>query len=231
MAGRGAVDIGDLEAEAASAASGVPSDAASARLRAAAEEVLRADAEVTRLEGELKRAQERRTELVHVTMPGLMEELRQDRIGMPDWGPSGADLVLEPYYRANIGAEWEPERRDAAFAHLEYLGAADIVKNVVSLQFSRGSDALMRAFLQVIDSPEFQDTVAVAVRQIDPGVNDVALPPTQVARSVPWTTLTAFVREWTESAGDRNSEDPQMDLEKLGAVVGSVVKIKPRKAK
>ncbi len=48
-----------------------------------------------------------------------------------------------------------------------------------------------------------------------------------MVKSVPWTTLTKFVKEYTED----ESTDPLTDEQKkaLGATIGLVAKIKPRK--
>lgn len=213
--------MSELAAEAADLSS-IPTEAGAARLRKLGLELTEVDERILMLDTELAAAKERYNTIVHKEMPDLMAEIRQDRIGLPDaYDGEGADLISSPYYKANIGADWEVDRRDAAFDYLGKIGAGDIVKNVVSLQFSRGSEKLSRAFLKVLDSEEFSDLLRMVV---EPEVNDTSLPPVEVAKSVPWGTLTAFVKEQIEKG-------TVLDLPKIGATVGTVVKIKRRKAK
>lgn len=212
--------MAELSAEAADLKS-IPSEQGMARLRKLGVELVEVDQTVTRLTAELAAANARFNELVHKEMPDLMAEIGQDRIGLPNVYENGADLVSQPYYKANIAAEWPPEQREAAFDYLDKLGAAEIVKNVVSLPFSRGQALLARAFVAAVQSPQFVELLAAEAGR---DVNDYSLPPVEVGKSVPWGTLTAYVKEQIEKG-------TVLDLPKLGATVGTVVKIKPRKAK
>jgi len=219
-----------LAAEAARQPTVAPTEQGSAQLRALAVELVDVEASISELEAELSAKNQRRNDLRHRLIPDKMTEVGQDRMGLPGFGDHGADLVSEPYYHANVAADWEPERRDAAFELLDRMDAGDIVKTVVSLSFPRGTDGLASAFRDAIRDPKFE----TLLREHAEGVNDFELPPVETAKSVPWGTLTAFVREqhrkgrlfqtWMTDAGI----DPRVVL---GATIGVVAKIKYRKEK
>lgn len=216
--------MAQLAAEAADVdMSSVPTEEGMASLRKMAMELVATDARVVQLERDLEAAKQRRLALAHREMPDLMARVGQDRIGLPDAGEHGVDIVSEFYAKASISAEWDPDRIQAGFDHLDELGAGDLIKNVVSLQFNRGDHEMVKAFLAALRTDEFADLVRRSTNE------DVAfeLPDPDVKMSVPWNTLTSFVKEW--QGREHDEEDPVMDLEKLGATVGIIVKIKPRK--
>ncbi len=102
-----------------------------------------------------------------------------------------------PYYRANIAAAWEEEKKLRAFDALEEFGASDLIKTVVTFSFPRG---------------EKQQAVKLAA------ANKRLLP--KMAESVHAMTLTAWVREQIEGG------KPTPPLDVIGAQVGQYVKIK-----
>lgn len=195
----------DMASEAADL-SAVPTEENSARLRRMGLELVTVDRTVGELEDQLKAAKARRIELTMKEMPALMQEIGQDRIGLPD---ARCDLVLEPYYHANIAKEWEEDRRTAAFDHLEHLGAGDLIKAITTIAAGRGDLDKMRELLDQIR--ELMQTAGLDAK-------------IGLELTVPWNTLTAFVREQVEAGN-------VVDLEALGATVGTVVKIKQRKDK
>lgn len=197
----------ELASEAAVDVSSTPNDKATARLRNMAQAMVTQAATVAKLEEQLEAAKKKYNELAMEKMPSLMNELNVDKFGMP--GDPGVDLILSPYYHAVIQSDWPEEKREAAFRELERIGGADLIKNIVTFQFGRGDHNLVRAFLAAIGELDFGDGV---------------LPDPTVEMTVPWNSLTAFVREQVEAGNP-----PALD--KLGATVGTVVKIKPRKAK
>src|SRR6516164_4245209 len=76
------------------------------------------------------------------TLVNLMDELGIDRIGIPAEGNlPAADLVVAPFYSANIPTGWPPERREAALQALTLLGHEDLIKTLVSIQFNRDARA------------------------------------------------------------------------------------------
>lgn len=210
--------LAELSAEAQDLAT-VPTEAGASRLRSMAVRMVTLQDRIADIEAELKTANVELWDLKTRDMPSLMAELDVDKIGLAE---SGVDLVMEPYVHANIRADWEEEKREAGFAELDRIDGGNIVKNVVSLQFSRNEAALTQAFMEVLEDAQFRDRVAELVRAIDPDTNHTTLPDAELARAVQWNTLTAFVREQIQRG-------TVLDLEKLGATVGSIVKIKKRK--
>lgn len=190
-----------LQNEAASADT-TPSDQSLSRLNKMGREVVRLDAEVQRLERELKEANIELYDLRTKTMPDLMNELNTDRIGL---AAEGVDIVLGSVVHANIAADWPQERKDAGFTHLEELGLGDIVKNTVTVVFPRG---------RYDDLLEWLEKVRGLNLPFEP-------PEMNIDKAVPWNTLTATVKEQLRKG-------TALDLDKLGATVGMIVTIKKR---
>lgn len=196
-----AAEAGDL--------SHIPSDSDAARLRKLGMELVTVDARISQLEQELTDAKARRNAIQMTEMPSLMEEIGQDRIGLPDAYEHGADLELRPYYHANIAKDWEPERQDAAFDYLQSREAGDLVKSAMVISAGRGDlekmQRLQQRVVQMFAELELEAQLTMDL-------------------SVPWNTLTAYVKEQIEGG-------EVLDLEVLGATVGQTVKIKKRKGK
>ena len=215
--------MSQLAAEAADLSS-IPSEDNSARLRKLGMELVQVDAEVTRLEAQLEEKKKRRLELQHKEMPDLMMELRQDRMGLPD---ANVDIELKPYFKASIPADWEAERREAGFQHLEELGAGSIIRNTLTLSFDKGDHAKVQVVQAALASDEFIQLLESMAPQITSEQLTFEMPPVEVGMTVPWNTLTSFVKEWYSKP--HGEDEPTMDLDKLGATVGYIVRIKPRK--
>jgi hypothetical protein len=140
--------------------------------------------------------------LERTTLPDLFAAAGVARVDVAATGNDAAfSAVLQPYYKANIQASWPAEARDAAFAKLDALGLGDLTKSVVTITFGRDEAASLHELIGLLDSECVRYTVA---------------------RTVPWTTLTAAVRETYESGG--NLDDAT--LAAIGAVVGRIVKLK-----
>lgn len=155
----------------------------------------------------LKEVDAQLTTLRHMTLPDLMDEAGTDKIGLPGAGNvKSYDVLLEPYYRANIAAEWAQERREAAFAALVQEEAEDIIKHTFTIQFGRGEEEAAHMLAELLKSEGYQYQVGLAV---------------------PWTTLTAWVKERFQGGAPLSASV----LEQIGATVGRIVKLKPRKEK
>lgn len=144
------------------------------------------------------------SEIKFHTLPELMSAAGVDRWGLPAQGNQpAADLMLKPYYKANIAESWSDDEKTAAFTLLDTKGHGDIIKN----RF-------------VIDLPRGEKEAAALVRGLleDNGIDFIE------TMSVPWKSLTALVREQTE---DRNPFTPA-ELNILGATVGRIADIKER---
>lgn len=145
--------------------------------------------------------------LRHELLPDLMDEAGVDHIGLPAAGNlPPCDAKCEPYYRANIAADWAQERREAAFSALVQEEAEDLIKHTFTVQFGRGEEDAAHSFAELLKGEGFEYTVGMAV---------------------PWATLTAWVKERFQNDAPLSAAV----LETIGATVGRVVKLKPRKEK
>ena len=133
-------------------------------------------------------------------LPDLFNEAQIDHVGLAAEGNQPAyDAKLSPYYHANIPAD----RASEAFAWLDANGHGDLIKNVITIELGRGDN-------------ETAKKVMAALKKLDVDYS--------TKLTVPWNTLTAFVREQVE----KYNKIPPLDI--LGAVIGQIVKLKERKS-
>ena len=132
-------------------------------------------------------------------LPEMFASLGIDKIGVPG---ANADVVSEAYYHANIKADWEQDKKDAAFGWLEENGHGDILTIDLSVSLPRGN----------IDE----------ARRLQKLLREHTNQPISFVQGVPWNTLTKFVKEQTLAGAT-------IPLETLGATVGQMAKIKKRK--
>ena len=188
--------------------SGVASDDQLKSLSEKAAEYVALDAEKTSLEGMLKKVNESLTEMKHKTLPDIMLGLDVDRHGLAS---AGVDIVLEDYAKANISAEWEPEKQEIAFQHLEDLGVSDIIRTQVTFSFSKDQYAHAMTVVAMLNM------MAEKIEEFE----GTEIPVPSVKKSVPWNTLTATLKEL-------HKKGVAVDLEKIGGTIGNIVKIKKR---
>lgn len=211
----------------------VPTEEGSARLRTAAMKMVELDAEVSSIEKTLSERKAELNTLANRTIPDIMLEIGQDVIGLPDVGENGVDIVSSPYVHANIRSDWEEPRREAAFSLLDRKGAGDMIRNIVTMQFSKGENEKVKAFLAALEDERFEELMR---EKAEGKVNHFELPPVGVEMTVPWNTLTSYVKKEHSQGTLRelwmDEVDPPIDpVEVLGATIGTVAKIKPRKGK
>jgi len=149
------------------------------------------------LEEKLKEEKKKLNKLIHEDMPSLFMSTGVDRVGMGKY-----DLVMQNYYHANIAADWPEDRREAAFQWLEDNKHGDIIRLVVSVSFGRDEYQKAQECVDTLRADGFRPTIQ---------------------KNVPWTTLTAWLKEQVE----KYNRLPPIDL--LGATVGKVVKLMERK--
>ena len=141
--------------------------------------------------------------LTSETLPTLFQEIGIDVLGLEADGNLPAyDAKLQPYYSANIAASWDEERKQKAFEWLEDAGHGDMIKNTFSVQLGRGDEKRAIKLRAMLEKAGFEF---------------------EERKTVPAPSLTAFVKEQVEK---HNTTPP---LELLGATVGKIVKLKPRK--
>lgn len=182
------------------------SDSKMERLATLAKEYVDTSALVERLEEDLKAAKVRKYELETRDLVDLMTD-----IGLTVTGVDDVQITVEKKCHANIGSEWDDERKLKAFEHLRQIGGEDLIKNTLSVSAGRGSYEAMRQMVNRIRQ-------MLAEYELEA---EVSLKP-----SVAWNTLTSFVKSVVD-AGEK-----PVDLEALGATYQSVAKIaKPKKRK
>lgn len=193
----------ELAAEAADLST-IPSEEGSGRLRRLGLELMDVNRRLEDAQALVKQLNERQNAILMKDMPALMDEVGQDKIGLPE---AGVDLELKAYFHANIAADWEPEKREAAFDYLRQQDAEALIQSVMSVAAGRGDDEKMQRLIQRVQQ-------MLAELDLDATIT--------VGQSVPWNTLTAWLKQQI-TAGK------VVDLEVLGATVGHTVKIKKRK--
>jgi uncharacterized protein YbcI len=178
----------------------IPTEASMASLREKAQELVTVQARIARGEELMKQLREQERRLTFQEIPDMMSELQIDRLGLE---MAEVDLVSKPYYKAGIAADWEEQRREEAFRYLEEIDAADLIRVVVTVSFGKDEFEKARELEAIIRqwSNEYEPTLS---------------------KSVPWNTLTAFVKE-------QLGKGAVLDLEKLGATVGRIAQIVKRK--
>jgi hypothetical protein len=133
----------------------------------------------------------------------LFEKIGISNIGIEQDGNLPAyDAKLKPYYSASLPKD--EDKREQALALLKKLNASDLSKTKVEVQFGRGEEKVLRAF-------------GAAMKKLKVGFS--------AKTGVHASTLTAWVRERFESGKPL----AQSDLVALGATVGKVVMLEPRK--
>ena len=134
-----------------------------------------------------------RSELVN-----LFDEAGIDHVSLPPEGNHpGYQAKAQPYYYANIKVDWPEQQREAAFRWLVDRQCGDLIKTVVVVELGLGEAEKTR---QVLD----------ALKEI--GVSH------DVRKSVPWNTLTSFVKEQSHNLDEQGRAT-------LGATVGRIVKV------
>lgn len=118
-----------------------------------AQEYVAAEAEVARLQSELKAAQQRAVQLGEVIIPERMDELGLATITTSD----GATLsVLE-----NIRASLPKEAKGAALAWLRDNGYAALIKRKVTVEFGKGEDEKAKEALERLNGFDVSDDQTV----------------------------------------------------------------------
>lgn len=155
------------------------------------------------LEKRLDSVQRQLADMTKRTLPDLLDEAGVPDITIEAEGnmPAYSAKVMN-YYHANIRADWPKEKRNAAFDWLDKHKAGDLIKTVFTVELGRGE--------------------IKAAKKVQAALKKLKVPFDR-ERTVPWSTLTSFVKEQIE---ERQTTPP---LDVLGAEVGKVVKVKPKK--
>lgn len=185
----------------------IPSDQLAA-ITAKVRELVDAKHLIENTEARLSELNKQAYALEREQLPELMLNAGVDRLGIPAEGNYPAyDLKMDPYYKASISAEWEADKRRAAFEYLESKGAADLIRTEVIISLPREMREKAKELMERInaDLDAMEATANIETKE-----------------NVHWATLTSWLKETTEAGED-------VDLEKIGGQAGSIVKPKPRK--
>ncbi len=216
--------ISELADEAADTTT-TPSDENLAKLRGMGQQLVNLDETITTMETDLKGLRESRNNLAMKEMPDYILDLDLDTIGLAS---AGVDIILVDYCKAGIPTNWDEDKRKESFAHLVDVGGGDLIKATLVLAAGRDELDTIRALAELIvivtTLPCEDDRVEKIIEWFNE--NGQRLRPidldVDVKLAVVWSTLTSFVKEQTKKG-------TVLDLEKLGATVGHIVKIKKRK--
>ena len=183
--------------------SSMASDASIAQGREMAKKFAVLDATIRAMKERLGVLTKQRTEMARKVLPDFFDNtLHTDRLGVPE---AGVDVVIEPFYHANIRTDWPEDQRQRGFSYLEQSGDGDVISVVLTVEFGRRELALARELEQMIRLSKFGNSN-----------------PPALVMSVPWNTLTSLVRKKIEAG-------KKVDLEVLGATIGRQADVKRRK--
>lgn len=174
-------------------------------LREAVAELRDLEADIDSMTKALETLTDEKNKLQRETLPQLFMEAGVTKIGLEgdeleDRAP--CDYVLAPYYHANIAANWPDEKREQAFKHLEDAGFGDIIKQDFNVLLPKGDYKSGAALMGWLEEQGYTYKKKL---------------------NVPWTTLTAVVKEQVEKG------NLQLDLQLIGADIGNIVKRKKEK--
>lgn len=174
---------GQFDEDAATAAAVAPSDENLKTISTLARLQLSLEDEVAAIEESLKKKKGELQTVSEIEIPTKLKELGLSSFALD----TGEKIAVEDVTKANIAADWPPEKRVAAFAWLRKNGADAIIKAEIALRFGKGKK-----------EKELQKKVEVALTKIG-----VAF---EVKDGVAWNTLTAFVKERKEAGKPIDAE-------------------------
>lgn len=218
-----------------------PTPEDSLRLTALGQELVQIDERLKKWKLLAEELNLRKTKIQMQEMVDLMDEIGQDIIGLPNEGEYGVDLVLSDYVKAGLP---NPGEKDDDFAEkmelrrqgLEWLGehAEGLINTTLAVTMPKGSlpharvmrDTIVQLF-GVESTParraEYLSEVLepYLLERNEPGIQPGSV---SIEEGVHWATLTSFVKEQVKKPGAE-----ELPLDALGATVGRIVTIKPRK--
>lgn len=161
------------------------------------------EAKIADLQDRLEIENAKLSELRTHELVDLFEKIGISNIGIdPDGNLPAYEAKLKSYYSASLPKD--EDKKEEALKLLKKFNASDLSKTKVEVQFGRGEEKVLKAF-------------GAAMKKLKVGFS--------AKTGVHASTLTAWVRERFES----NKPLAQADLQVLGATVGKVVMLEPRK--
>jgi len=166
--------------------------------------------EIQQLQENLRERNKEFSELRYEKLPTLFAQNGVDRIDLQAEGNLPAYTVaMADHFHANIKAEWPQDQKDAAFDWLENKGLGDLIKRIIEIRL--GLDEV-KLYQQIM-------TALLKIPKIREHLHET--------RSVPWNTLSSWLREEYKQGGELGD----IDLQRIGGFVGKVVNLKPSKEK
>lgn len=157
----------------------LPTSDLMATLSSKATELMMIEVRLKQIEEEERDLLDRRQALAARELPDLMDQAQIDRVGIPGML---SDVVMEPWYHANIKADWDYDKREAGFRALEDLGGGDLIRTTVSVSFQKGEHDLANDLVRHIER-----------------WNGLQGRPVKRDMNVPWASLTSFVKDMVVS--------------------------------
>ena len=213
----------EMEADAASGQfKRAPTPEESANLTKLGQELVEIDRRIARGLALLKELGDRKNELQMRTLVDAMDAVGQDRIGLPGAGPDdpGCDLVSSDYYKAGLPNpdtfKTEEEKAEAQRLRDEGIkwlsedeDGVNILTTTITVTLPKGS------------MEKAKELVGYLTSEQGGGVEESRV---KLEEGAHWGTLTSFVKEQV-----REKKRSDLPLKALGATVGRIVKIVPRK--
>jgi hypothetical protein len=163
------------------------------------------ESEIEDIKQRLTEANKKKSAIEFDELPQLMLSCGMTKVTLDAQGNHPAQEVsVSDYYHANVSAEWDEERRERAFAWLGRHQMTDAIKAEVSVLIPLGEGRVLKRVVAALRKLRVQHTVS---------------------RSIPWGTLTAYVRERYERSRPLSDDD----LRVIGATVRKIARIKPVK--
>lgn len=168
-------------------------------MQALAEEVIDIDERIEKNEARIRELRARRDTILTASLVDMMDEAGVSLLQVGD-----RKFQAGPFYKALIPVE---DQNHPGLVWLDEHGAGDLIKNVITVTFPKGSDDEARLAEQLIRQ-RFQ--MADVTRQ----------------RAVHHMTLTAWLKEMHQSTNP-NKVMPPLDV--IGGIIGRIVKISKAK--
>jgi hypothetical protein len=152
-----------------------------------------------------KQLRGQRREMEYQILPDLFMQTGVTHIGLAAEGNEPPyEAKMQDHYHAVINVDWPEERRVEALKWVEKNKLGDLIKTVITIELGRGQSKLTTKVLTALR------TLKV---------------PFTKQQNVPWNTLTAAIREMYRDG--RTLSDTELNM--IGASVGKIVKLKPKK--
>lgn len=249
----------ELDADAAKAqVTSAPTDAESSRVGQLGAELAFLDERILKGNTLLRMLAERREQIVRKELVDAMDAIGQDKMGLP---AHNADIEVVDYVKAGLpNPDTAKTAEDAAemarlraegLAWLSAEGHEGVINTTLAVVMPKGTLPLARIMartvLELFDANATVDSrlawlheAEVEKGQQSPGLlgwlalrNEPGIDPgsASIQEGVHWATLTSLLKDLLRRKDEHRKNPDELPLEALGATVGRMAVIKPRKEK